>query len=214
MNMNQSEQFWEEHYRSREAREPGEPNAVLAQFGADLSSGAALDLGCSQGDDAIWLARRGWRVVAVDVSQTALERAARTAASAGVAERVKFEQHDLSRSFPAGEFDLVSALFLQSPVDFSRARVLRQAAQAVAVGGTLLLTEHASVAPWSWSRPDTVFPSPQDWLAELELHPDEWKHEFVGRPQRRASGPDGQSAFVEDNVLMLKRVKNRVDDNG
>ena len=62
------------------------------------------------------------------MSATALEHARRSAERAGVADRTAFERHDLSRSLPEGPFDLVTAMFLHSPVELVRAEVLRRAA--------------------------------------------------------------------------------------
>lgn len=52
---------------------------------------AALDVGSGEGADAIWLAERGWRVTAVDISAVALVRGAAIAAKSGaeVAERIE-----------------------------------------------------------------------------------------------------------------------------
>lgn len=63
----EAEQFWEGHYRGRERRWSGRPNAVLVDVVGSLPPGTALDLGCGEGGDAIWLAGLGWRVTAVDV---------------------------------------------------------------------------------------------------------------------------------------------------
>ena len=79
-----AERFWEEHYRASTRPSNGRPSGALVRFAGPLPGGTALDLGCSQGDDAIWLARRGWRVVAVDVSGTVLARAAKNAEAVGV----------------------------------------------------------------------------------------------------------------------------------
>ena len=201
-----AERFWEEHYRASRRSSSGRPSGALVRFAGPLPEGRALDLGCSQGDDAVWLAKRGWRVVAVDVSGTALVRAARNAETAGVSDLIAFERHDLASTFPDGRFDLVSALFLHSPVEFPRTRVLQAAAGAVAPGGLLLIVEHASVAPWSWADPDTVFPTPEESLAALDLDPSRWHDEFVGAPKREATGPNGQSATVTDNVIALRRL--------
>ena len=202
----QAERFWEGRYRGHERLWSGRANAVLVDVAGSLPAGTALDLGCGEGGDAIWLAGLGWRVTAVDVSATALERASTHAATAGVECLIDFQQHDLAHTFPVGAFDLVSAQYLQSPVEFPRERVLQAAAQAVAPGGLLLVVTHASVAPWSWADPNTRFSTPEESLAALELGPEQWRTERLGAPERQAIGPNGQSAVVTDNVIALRRL--------
>ncbi len=195
--------FWEPHYQARTGATSGRPGAVLSDVVASLAPGRALDLGCGLGDDAIWLATRGWRVTGVDVSATAVARANARAEALGLA--AEFQRHDLSRTFPAGRFDLVSAQYLESPVDFERTRVLRRAAEAVASGGLLLVVRHGSVAPWSWADPDTRFPTAEAALAELRLDPTPWETVRLGSPEREATGPQGQTARVRDIVIALRR---------
>ncbi len=71
----QAERFWEGHYQAHERLWSGGANPVLVDVAGSLLPGTALDLGCGEGGDAIWLAGRGWRVTAVDMSATALSRA-------------------------------------------------------------------------------------------------------------------------------------------
>ncbi len=196
---NQAERFWEGHYRGHERVWSGKANAVLVDVVGSLPAGTALDLGCGEGGDAIWLARLGWRVTAVDVSATALDRAAADAATAGVADRIDFRQHDLTLTFPSGAFDLVSAQYLHSPIEFPRVDVLRAAASAVAPGGMLLIVDHASVSPWSWA-------APEETLGPLDLSPDEWHTERLEAREREATGPNGQTANVTDNVTAVRRL--------
>ncbi|WNV89211.1 class I SAM-dependent methyltransferase [Umezawaea sp. Da 62-37] len=200
-----TEAFWEEMYQARDRVWSGKPNGFLVDVVEPLPPGTALDLGCAEGADAVWLAKQGWKVTAVDVSPTALRRAA--AAAEGLA--IVFEQHDLGETFPEGTYDLVSAQFLQSPVEFPRERVLRQAADAVAPGGLLLIVEHASVPPWSGMSGDVRLPTAAETLAALELADGEWTVERMDAPEREVTGPEGRTATVSDNVIAARRVNSR-----
>lgn len=204
--------YWDGRYRERERVWSGAANAVLVREASDLAAGRALDLGCGEGGDAIWLARRGWRVTGTDISGVALERAAEHAAAAGVADRVRWERHDLAESFPSGEFDLVSACFLHTFGEFPRERILRTAAAAVAPGGVLLVAGHAGWAPWQ----DTAamdplqravrFPTPDRVVAELELPEGAWEVLLAEEHERVQSMPDGTPRTRTDNAVKVRRL--------
>lgn len=202
----QTETIWNDIYAKGPRISSGKPGLALSQFAGPLRAGTALELGCARGDDAVWLSRQGWHVTAVDVSTVALEIAARNAAAAEVTDRIRFEAHDLALSFPEGSFDLVTASFLHSPQEWPRRQVLARAAMAVAPGGHILIVEHASRAPWSWSPENTRFPAVEETLTSMQLSPQDWLHRCVCPVARIASGPDGQSATVTDNILFLQRL--------
>src|SRR6478609_9919899 len=75
---------WDAKYRERDgAIWSGQPNGRLIAEVADLVPGRALDVGCGEGADALWLARRGWTVTAIDISDVAVARAREAAEVAG-----------------------------------------------------------------------------------------------------------------------------------
>lgn len=198
--------FWEAKYAAMKTPPSGVPSAVLRDFAGTRAPRLALDLGCARGDDAIWLALQGWRVVGVDISSTALDTARASSQVAGVADRTYFICCDLSDEFPDRVYDLVSALFLHSPVKFDRLNVIRRASESVARGGLFLVASHGSRPPWSWAAEAAVFPSAEEELAELNLLPDDWRRLFVGPLSREAKGPEGRSATVIDNIIALERL--------
>ncbi|TYB41386.1 SAM-dependent methyltransferase [Actinomadura chibensis] len=201
------QEFWDSRYAEHEHMWSGEPNAVLVEETADLDPGTALDLGCGEGADAIWLARRGWRVTATDISAVALERAARHAEHAGVADRVDLQRRDLAESFPEGSFDLVSAHFLHSPHEgMPREEILRAAAAAVAPGGTLLIVGHAGPPPWDPDAHGGVhLPTADEVLASLALPDGDWDVLRSGEHERVQTAPDGRVMTRTDNALRLRR---------
>ena len=68
---------WDERYSRAERVWSGEPNGALVSEVTSLLPGTALDVGCGEGADAIWLAGLGWKVTAIDVTDIALGRAGR-----------------------------------------------------------------------------------------------------------------------------------------
>ncbi len=199
--------YWEAHYGERERIWSGRVNVQLAAVVGDLNPGRALDLGCGEGGDAIWLAEKGWHVTAVDVSETALARAAAEARVRGVLDRIDFQHHDLSDSFPVGSFDVVSAQFLHSTVRLERPQILRRAADAVVPGGLLVIVDHAAGPPWSQKIPhDHPFPSTEEVLGELALPDDEWERVRVEVVDRDGADPDGRPFTWRDNVMVLRRA--------
>ncbi len=199
------QQFWDERYAEKSRIWSGRVNARLAEVAESLTPGRALDLGCGEGADALWLAERGWQVVAVDVSGLALQRAAEEAEARNLADRIDFQRHDLTTSFPEGEFDLVSAQFLHSPVPLDRPPVLRRAAGSVDAGGRLLIVDHAAPPPWAKIDHHHEFASAEEVIASLDLDADRWVRERVESVERAATGPEGQPATLTDNVIVLRR---------
>jgi SAM-dependent methyltransferase len=207
MAMSEAQQAWEEHYDAHERVWSGRVNVRLAELVEPISPGRALDLGCGEGADAMWLAAHGWHVTAVDISQTALDRAAADAVTRNLADHIDFQRHNLTQSFPTGVFDLVSAQFLHSTVPMDRPRLLRRAADAVAPGGSLVVVDHGAPPPWAskLDHDDLEFPTADEVVASLDLDESRWDRVTVAGVERDAVGPAGQQAVLIDNVMVLRR---------
>jgi SAM-dependent methyltransferase len=206
--MSDATTFWNDHYAGRPAPSDPRPNVRLTEFVEELPMGDALDLGCGGGGDALWLARQGWHVTATDISTVAVSRLNDLARSLDLGDRVRAVRHDLCETFPEGKFDLVSAHYLQTQYEFDRPAALRRAAHALKPGGLLLVVDHGSFAPWSWSQdPSFHFPTPKEVAAGIALNPAGWSIERAEAMTRVATGPDGkQQAEVVDHVLMIRRA--------
>lgn len=206
MSTHEAKDHWEKRYGESDRVWSGRANVQFADVAADLPPGRALDLGCGEGADAVWLAEHGWDVVAVDISETALGRAAEAARARGVADRIAFVPLDLSDSFPDGTFDLISAQFLHSTVRLDRSQILARAAAAVRPGGLLVIVDHGAPPPWK-SDLDHVpeFPSAEEVLAGMDLSADEFERVRVEEVLRDAVGPDGQTMPWMDNVIVVRR---------
>jgi SAM-dependent methyltransferase len=132
---------WEARYSEHDgAKWSGRPNGRLVAEIADLTPGRALDVGCGEGADAIWLAWCGWTVTAIDISDVAVRRAREAAELAGAA--VEWVCADaLQTAFPPRSFDLVSMQYPALPKAADEAAV-RTLLDAVRPGGLLLAVYH------------------------------------------------------------------------
>lgn len=199
--------FWEDRYANSERVWSGNPNATMASIAAELRPKSALDLGCGEGADAIWLAEQGAHVTAVDISPTAIERATTAARQRGLrADQVRFVAANLDDWQDEQTYDLVTASFLQSPVELDRIRVLRQASERVNLDGHLLIVTHAAMPPWASGNHHQEFPSPEQDIANLGLDQENWAVLIAEVRQRSAQGPDGRTATLEDGVILARRT--------
>ncbi|MEW2404540.1 class I SAM-dependent methyltransferase [Streptomyces sp. NPDC046862] len=196
---------WDNRYADRQQLWSGRPNGALVAEVAGLRPGRVLDVGCGEGADAVWLARVGWEVTALDVSGVALERAAGHAREAGLT--VRWVHAALTEAaLPPASFDLVSAQYpalLRTP-DAAAERALLA---AVAPGGVLLLVHHAGMD--SQQAHDSGFdPADYVWPSMVAaLLKDNWEVEVD--EQRPRVSPDGGAGahHTDDLVLRARRLR-------
>jgi tellurite methyltransferase len=171
---------WNARWRER-AADLDEPSRVLDDHAGLLPArGKALDLAGGAGRNAIWLARRGWDVTLVDVSDTALDKAEERATRLGVAARMRFLRLDLEGTLPlAPLFDLVMVMhYLDRTQRDAFVDLLVDGGLLVAANPTVtnlerharpsarFLVERGELASWARRLGLEVLASREDWSAE------------------------------------------------
>jgi SAM-dependent methyltransferase len=182
----------------------GLPNGSLVAEVSTMEPGRAVDLGCGEGGDAIWLASLGWRVTGIDISRVALDRAAEAAGALGVT--VDWVCADFVTEPPkAGAFDLVTTHYpalLKSEADRSIEALVR----GVAPGGTLLFVGH-EVTDTEAARSHGF--DPEDYVQAPDVAErlgSNWTIE-VQESRERASTPSERSPHSRDVVLRARRIR-------
>ncbi len=200
---------WDHRY-SGERMWSGRPNGALVREVDGLAPGRALDIGAGEGGDAIWLAERGWRVTASDISRRALERIASESDSRSLDVECLDADANAPAPFPAQAFDLVTAHYASIPRTPDD-RAVENILGAVAPGGTLLVVTHdpepmrTPVDTAEHSRPfdPEAYVAIDDVVTAITRLPD-WHievHATVPRPSGAAS-----SHHVDDVVLRARRT--------
>lgn len=161
-----------------------------------------MDIACGEGADAVWLARHGWEVTAVDFAPAALERTQAAAEAAGVADRISCVDADVARWRPDATFDLVAVSFFHAPAPLREA-VHRMAWEATR--GRLLIVGHD---PRNFAEGHGGPPDPSklyraaDVLASLDVESGAVRVSAATRA-RHADTPE-RIAF--DSVVVLRRT--------
>jgi SAM-dependent methyltransferase len=199
--------FWDDRYSGRTHVWSGRPNPHLITEVSELAPGRAIDVGCGEGGDAIWLAQQGWTVTGVDISPVGLSRAAARAVEAGVEGAVAWLQADLfAPGAPRlGTFDLVTSQYLHLAPEV-RELGLDRLASWVAPGGSLLVvSHHPSDLEIPGLRPNVpeLFYTASELASGLER--DRWEIVAEAEPQRTVDGPEGRPVTVRDAVLHARR---------
>ena len=174
--------------------------AWLDQPGLDVGGSDALVVGCGLGDDAAELARRGCRVVAFDVSSTAVAWARERFADTDVAGSLVFRTADLldlPTDLVASAGLVVEVRTVQSLSDDLRADAMRAIASTVAPGGLLVHVGLVATSPRAaatWSGPP--------WA----LSPDELRvYDEAGLDRLALAHPTGVEGEAMQVVLTMQR---------
>jgi SAM-dependent methyltransferase len=130
---------WDERYRASELVWSAGPNQFVEAELADLAPGRALDLASGEGRNAIWLARRGWRVTAVDFSRAGLDKGR----VLGEGLDVDWVCADATTWAGDASYDVSLVAYLQLAADERRAAV-RNAYASLRRDGTFLWVSHDS----------------------------------------------------------------------
>jgi SAM-dependent methyltransferase len=196
---------WDERYAASDLVWSVGPNQFVEQSLTDLPPGRAVDLAAGEGRNAIWLARRGWQVVAVDFSQVGLDKGRRLAGDTPV----DWVCADATSWAAPDPVDLVLLAYLQMPAA-ERARAVRNGFDALTAGGTFFLVAHDSsnlTEGTGGPQDPSVLYTAEDVLADLG----DRRFDVVraGRVAREVTGDDGhggegrRTAF--DALVHLRR---------
>lgn len=188
-------------YVEGETRWSGEPNGALidlvGQLGLANNPGTAVDFGCGEGADAVWLAQQGIAVTGVDPSPIALAQAKSAADAAGV--EVSLVEGYAPEAL-TGTWDLVVGMY--APVHSDPVK-LGKLLGAVAPGGHLLFVHH--------EMPDDFFEG-VDWRGDFlfprelakRLPESEWEI-LVDEVRARRVIPGASAHHVSDELLVARK---------
>jgi ubiquinone/menaquinone biosynthesis C-methylase UbiE len=132
---------WNTRYAGRDYVWEVGPNQFVERRLAGLEPGAAIDLAAGECRNAVWLAARGWQVIAVDFSDVGLDKGRRLAADHDVAHAIEFVAADALTYQPAKPVDLVVVAYFQvSPAEQRTA--LQHAVTWLRPGGSVFVIAH------------------------------------------------------------------------
>ncbi len=182
---------WNERYRSGYYESREHPTALLTDWAPRLPSGAALDVACGAGRNALFLASAGFRVDAVDISGVALDRARAAAAARGL--DVRFIEADLAddadSALPGHAYDLIVWVRYVNPA------LMPKLTNRLAAGGHLLCEQHLATTA------DVVGPrNPAFRLAPNELLSSACDLRVVYYHEGIVVDPDGRAAALAQLV--------------
>ncbi|MQY30971.1 class I SAM-dependent methyltransferase [Nocardia aurantia] len=167
---------WDARYTRSELVRDTPPDAVVTEHATTLHRSLsqahtgepprALDLGCGEGRNTLWLATHGWLVTAVDFSQAGIDKGRTLAARLSRAARGRIDWHCADVTEPGALSDRRFDLILLTDLALSpsqRRTVLLYATELLNPDGILLVLAHDDAAGHD---PGILF-TPEDILRDL-----------------------------------------------
>ncbi|MDM4719682.1 class I SAM-dependent methyltransferase [Micromonospora sp. WMMA1363] len=201
------DQYWQRHWHQVRGGQPRwllSPNPYVVDAAGGRTPGRAMDAGCGEGTEAIWLAQQGWEVTAVDIASTVLRRAAARATEHGVPD-VRWVGADLTVWKPDDLFELVTSHYAHP--SGSQLAFYERLARWVAPGGTLLIVghphHHGAGQPRGHQPPAEASVTAADITAHLDGTV--WAVDTAAEIARAMTGRTGQQVLLNDVVVRATR---------
>ncbi len=202
--MDERQRRWNERYGAKPLVWSASANELLVREVQGLTPGSALDVGCGEGRNAIWLAEQGWDVTAIDFAATGIDKARAIAERKNV--DVNWVVGDIETAQLAS-FSLVIVLYIHTSAT-ERARWLPRMVESVAPGGNFIYIGHdPSNVEGGVGGPQSadVLPS----VSDIESYLDEFKTiraTVVTRQVGQDPGHGGQAGIALDSLVNAERV--------
>jgi SAM-dependent methyltransferase len=206
-------EYWDSHWQEAGGHPSGSeigPNPYLAREISRLTPGTALDAGCGEGAEAIWLAAAGWQVTAADIAAEALSHAAeRATRSCAAPERLRWVEADLSVWEPGTQFDLVTTHYAHPALP--QLAFYERISGWVAPGGTLLIVGHrhrhtSEATGHGHSPPGEASVTAASITAGLDAA--QWDIVTADEPVRALTTRAGRTVQLDDVVVRATRRQN------
>jgi ubiquinone/menaquinone biosynthesis C-methylase UbiE len=155
-----------------------------------------LDLGCGTGTDAVFLARQGVKVTAIDISSAMVEEARSKAARAGLSDMVQVSVRAIGEleTFPDGTFDGIISAFAALNTVPSLTQFAAEAARILVPHGRMILHLLNRSSLWEWGS----LGSRGRWAEALQLRRRRDRTFFLGGQPVHHYLPRADQAFEQD----------------
>ena len=149
---------WEDAYNIRPPWDIGRPQPAFVELvrAGELNTGGVLDVGCGTGENALYLAEKGFSVVGVDLATRAIDEAKAKATERKV--KVDFRlSNALSLDFESRYFDntIDSGLF-HTFSDNERLVFAREIARVLTTNGRYFMLCFSDKEPTNWGGPRRI----------------------------------------------------------
>jgi SAM-dependent methyltransferase len=192
---------WNERYRESELVWSAGPNQFVEGELAELAPGRAVDLAAGEGRNAIWLARQGWQVTAVDYAQAGLDKGRALAGDLAV----EWVCADATTWTHEPAYDLCLITYLQLP-EAERGAAIRNCYGSLRGGGTFLLVAHDSTNLTDGTggpQSPSVLLTAEDVLTDLGG--ETFEVQRAERVPREVPQPDGGILTAYDALVRVVR---------
>lgn len=133
---------WDQIYAGRDAKVPVNPSTLVLETLANAPPGSALDIGMGNGRNAIYLARKGWKVTGIDISSEAVKLAQAETKKLNVALEASVSRFEDLPSY-LNRYDVILCMYVEELTTKNAKKIM----DMLKPGGLLVVEGYHLAAP-------------------------------------------------------------------